>query len=469
MSLDKPDAQAPSGASSELLRRLADHGLKQSRYKLEGEVARGGMGAILKVWDEDLRRHLAMKVILGKGASQSEGNTPPVDSRQLARFLEEAQVTGQLDHPGIVPVHELGLDNDGRVYFTMKLVKGRDLKHIFDLVFEEKEGWNETRALGLILRACEAMAYAHAKGVIHRDLKPANIMVGNFGEVYVMDWGLARVLGRKDTHDIRLKPALLDVVAHASKTERREEREEAPDSPLITMDGDVMGTPAYMSPEQARGEIEKLSARSDVYSLGAMLYHLLARHMPYVEPGARVSNRTVLGMVLQGPPAPLHAIRKDVPAELVAICEKAMARDASQRYADTLELAKDLRAFLEHRVVRRLRNRRRRRAQEVGHAQQAARRRDRGGAARSSLAGDHQLRRRCASEAEGAETRITSEEHGTRIDQDALASPNGERSPKNERAALAKENEALARESERTATRKANDCCRSRRSRISRT
>src|SRR5262245_6840538 len=298
VSLDAGEAAVPP--SDALLKRLAEHTLKSSRYKLHGEIARGGMGAILKVWDEDLRRNLAMKVILGKAEPTSEGKTPPVDRHLLARFLEEAQVTGQLDHPGIVPVHELGLDSEGRVYFTMKLVKGRDLKQIFDLVFEEREGWNETRALGVLLKVCEAMAYAHAKGVIHRDLKPANVMVGNFGEVYVMDWGLARVEGREDRHDLRLQVEGTPLTS--LNTERREEREELPDSPLFTMDGDVIGTPAYMSPEQARGEIEKLGQRSDVYSIGAMLYHLLARQMPYVPSGARISKRTVLMRVVEGPP-----------------------------------------------------------------------------------------------------------------------------------------------------------------------
>src|SRR5262245_9031324 len=333
--------------TSALLRRLGEHGLRRSRYALKGELARGGMGAILKVWDEDLRRSLAMKVILGKTEGTSE--TPPVDRRLLARFLEEAQVTGQLDHPGIVPVHELGLDAEGRVYFTMKLVKGRDLRAIFELVFAEQEGWNETRALGVLLKVCEAMAYAHAKGVIHRDLKPANVMVGGFGEVYVMDWGLARVLGRADQHDLRLREA--ETPLTSVKTERREEREEAPDSPLFTMDGDVVGTPAYMPPEQALGAVERLSPRSDVYAIGAMLYHLLARHMPYVPPGGRMTNRMVLAAVTQGPPAPLATQRRDAPAELVAIVERAMAREPERRYRDTLELAGDLRAYLEHRVV----------------------------------------------------------------------------------------------------------------------
>src|SRR5262249_15892429 len=151
----------------------------------------------------------------------------------FARFLEEAQVTGQLDHPGIVPVHEIGLDQNGRIYFTMRLVQGRDLRQIVELVHEGKDGWNQTRALGVILKVCEAMAYAHSKGVIHRDLKPANVMVGYFGEVYVMDWGLARVVGQADTHDLRLRlnaPALTPV-----ETDRAEE--------FVTLDGEIMGTP----------------------------------------------------------------------------------------------------------------------------------------------------------------------------------------------------------------------------------
>ncbi len=315
-----------------------------SRYELEGEVARGGMGAILRVWDADFRRHLAMKVALGAFAAD-EGRSP---SKSSARFLEEAQVTGQLDHPGIVPVHELGLDSDGRLYFTMKLVEGRDLKEIFGLVFEGREGWNLTRAVGVILKACEAVAYAHKKGVIHRDLKPANVMVGNYGEVFVMDWGLARVLHQADGHDLRLRP---EGVAPPSTTRAGTVQVEGAESPLVTMDGDVMGTPAYMSPEQARGEIEKLSPRSDVYSIGAMLYHLLARQMPFVPPGERTTSRRVLLRLLQGPPPSLHEIDRDLPAELVAICEKAMAREARERYPDTLSLAEDLRAYLEKRVV----------------------------------------------------------------------------------------------------------------------
>ena len=315
-----------------------------ARYEVEGEVARGAMGAILRVWDRDLRRRLAMKVAL-ESASAAPGATAR-DAGRLARFLEEAQVTGQLDHPGIVPVHELGLDERGRVYFTMKLVQGRDLRAIFELVAAGQEGWSETRALGAVLKACEAVAFAHAKGVIHRDLKPANVMVGELGEVYVMDWGLARVLARGEEDRANLPgPGAAGPGGgeggHPSGSDRAH----------VTREGDVVGTPAYMPPEQARGEIDRLGPRSDVYSIGAMLYHLLARRPPYAAREGDQAAWDVLAQVREGPPPALALLRRDLPQELVSICEKAMARDPERRYADMRELALDLRAFLEGRVV----------------------------------------------------------------------------------------------------------------------
>jgi formylglycine-generating enzyme required for sulfatase activity/serine/threonine protein kinase len=334
-----------------LLGRLSGRGPSSGRYHLKGEVAHGGMGAVLRVWDEDLRRHLAMKVLLGRGGAARTGDTPPVDKRHLARFLEEAQVTGQLDHPGIVPVHELGLDADGRVFFTMKLVKGKTLAAVFDELAAGEGGWSETRVLGLLLKVCEAMSYAHAKGVIHRDLKPANVMVGRFGEVYVMDWGLAKILGREDERDLRIRSQASsgDVLS-----DRSDHAELVTDSPLYTMDGDVVGTPAYMPPEQAAGRVADMGPASDVYALGAMLYHLLARRMPYVPSdasGGPVSPYTLLMQVQEGPPPPLHELAPDAPAELVAISAKAMARESGERYADMRALAADLSAYVEGRVV----------------------------------------------------------------------------------------------------------------------
>jgi formylglycine-generating enzyme required for sulfatase activity/serine/threonine protein kinase len=342
------ELQGPASFSSEVLSRLAGRTPASTRYRVHGEVAHGGMGAVLRVWDEDLRRHLAMKVMLGK---HERGPAPQSVPRLLARFLEEAQVTGQLDHPGIVPVHELGLDAEGRVYFTMKLVKGVTLHAVFDELARGAHAWTQVRVLGLILKVCEAMSYAHAKGVIHRDLKPDNVMVGAFGEVYVMDWGLAKVLGRDDEKDIRLReePGL---VSSEIRSERRALAAERPDAPLYTMDGDVVGTPAYMSPEQAHGDLAAMGAHSDVYAVGAMLYHLLAGHMPYVRTGGTANNYAIWRWVREGPPAPLDKVAPGASVELVAICERAMARERERRYADMAALSGDLSAYVEGRVVR---------------------------------------------------------------------------------------------------------------------
>jgi tRNA A-37 threonylcarbamoyl transferase component Bud32 len=342
-------SQAPEDFASRLIAQLSARSAGFGRYRVRGELARGGMGMILRIWDEDLRRHLAMKVILGKAEARDGGATPPIDASRIARFLEEAQVTGQLDHPGIVPVHELGLDPEGRLYFTMKLVKGRSLKEVFDLVKDGQEGWTQTRALGVLLKVCEAMAYAHDKGVIHRDLKPGNVMVGKFGEVHVMDWGLSRILGQQDEKDIRVREEL--ALSTELRSDRHGHRGDTPDSPLYTMDGDVVGTPAYMPPEQAAGSMSEVGPHSDVYAMGAMLYHLLAGHMPYVPSGARLSNYAIWGLVQQGPPTSVAQLSPGTPAELVAICEKAMARDWKQRYRDMSELAADFSAYVEHRVV----------------------------------------------------------------------------------------------------------------------
>ncbi len=332
-----------------VLERLAKRRGSNQRYEVRREIGRGGMGVILDIWDADLGRDLAMKVVLGD-ANPSAASPSRPDPRLLDRFLEEAQVTGQLDHPGIVPVHEIGIDDAGRLYFTMRLVTGRDFERIFDLVRDEQEGWTRTRAVGVILKVCEAMSYAHDKGVVHRDLKPANIMVGRFGEVYVMDWGLARVLGRKEKRDVRPEPA---APPHTPwiETHRLQQRDADSDSALKTMDGDIIGTPAYMSPEQARGDLLILGPATDIYAVGAILYHLLAGHAPYIATGAKMNALDVWRLVRDGPPTPLEKEAPDAPGELIAICEKAMARDITERYAAMKDLAEDLRAYLEGRVV----------------------------------------------------------------------------------------------------------------------
>lgn len=344
-----PEPRIDSVALDELITELGEHGARRSRYRIEEELAHGGMGVIYKVWDPDLRRHVAMKSLRSR-RSKLAGRDQ--EDRVRGRFLEEAQITGQLEHPGIVPVHELGVDADSRLFFTMPLVRGRELKQVIELAREGREGWNQTKALGVFLKVCEAVAYAHSKGVVHRDLKPSNVMVGRFGETYVMDWGLARVLGRADERDPRLHRH--DSSAPPSElvdTDIRERLESTPDSPLITRDGAVIGTPPYMAPEQAEGRIEELGPRADVYSIGAMLYHLLTGQMPYVPSGSPVSPHTVLAARLMGPPKPVLQVQPDAAPELAAICEKAMSLDADERYASALDLAEDIEAFLGNRRV----------------------------------------------------------------------------------------------------------------------
>ena len=270
------------------------------RYEPVGEVGRGGMGVVHEVFDKSLRRRLAMKVLLGSGPGRGPGSAS--NTRALSRFLEEAQITGQLEHPGVVPVHELGLDEHGDVYFTMSLVRGRSLSDIAKLARDAREGWTLTRAVDVVLRVCETLAYAHARGVVHRDLKPANVMVGPFGETYVLDWGLARVLAQDDTKDLRLR-AREDRGSERPDTVRVDAAD-TPGSDLRTMDGDVVGTPAYMAPEQAAGRIAEVGVRSDVYSLGAILYHVIAGRMPYVSEGEHPSGHEVLARAAAGPPRP---------------------------------------------------------------------------------------------------------------------------------------------------------------------
>lgn len=303
------------------------------RYEFRGEIATGGMGHIVEVYDHNLQRTLAMKIVRD---TPSDDHVQVVRARQ--RLLTEARILGQLEHPGIVPVHEVGEDENGRAFFTMQRVQGRCLDEAFADARARCDGWTIPRGVDALLRACEAVAHAHDRGIIHRDLKPANVMIGSFGEVFVMDWGLARD---------RERPTV----------DLRSERSTTMASPSLTMDGDVLGTPFYMAPEQAAGRVRDVDRRSDVYSAGAMLYHLLSGSPPYATTHRSRSPRQILQAVRDERPASLEAIvrrencSEPPPAELVSICERAMARSAADRYPTMREFADDLRAFLDGRVV----------------------------------------------------------------------------------------------------------------------
>lgn len=375
------------------------------RYQRREALGRGGMGVVWAALDPSLGREVAIKTMLKPG-----------EEHDVRRFVEEAQVTGQLEHPNIVPVHELGQDAGSGPYLVMKRVRGRSLKDVLRDLADGKSGMvrpatgpaplrgsgaDETAGdgggertaarptrpggggpesapfdaqaatirsprtssvpvgeegvasagatepaaggsaaeavqkafpwlLNVFIKVCEAVAYAHSRGVIHRDLKPDNVMVGEFGEVVVMDWGLAKVLGRPETQRNRLLVT---------------ERSANPDGVARTMDGEVIGTPMYMPPEQARGKVDSLDERSDVYSLGAILYEILSLVRPF-----EVDNvYQLLHEVGEGrfqPPSRRSRSPWEVPRELEAVVMKAMARDPEARYPAVAALKEDVEAWL---------------------------------------------------------------------------------------------------------------------------
>ena len=228
------------------------------RYQLQGEIARGGMGAIIKGRDKELGRDLAIKVLLDFHRD---------DSRVISRFVEEAQINGQLQHPGIAPVYDLGQFADQRPFFAMKLVKGKTLAAL--LANRRNPRDERAKYIGIFQHVCETMAYVHSRGVIHRDLKPSNIMVGAFGEVQVMDWGLSKVLsegGVADEKKTQTKPADISVIQTIRSTGSTSSGLSGSDTQM----GSILGTPAYMPPEQAMGEVDQLDERADVFGLGAI-------------------------------------------------------------------------------------------------------------------------------------------------------------------------------------------------------
>ena len=285
-----------------LIEVIDEPDFSNSHYRIIREIARGGMGTVYLAEDTQLTREVAIKVL----------NTADQSAEMRQRMRREAEIIARLEHPGIIPVHDVGSLPDGRVFYVMKYVRGKRLdEHIVEAVTLNER-------LRLFRTACEAVAFAHAHDVVHRDLKPENIMVGPFGEVLVMDWGIAKILGDNEP------------MGSGGEAARRRG---------VTEHGTILGTPSYMSPEQALGDLEHVDRTSDVYALGSILYYLLANVAPpVIDDDGRQG-----GLQLSA--------NRNTPKRLQAICAQAMAWHPADRYADAQSLGADIERYLDGKPV----------------------------------------------------------------------------------------------------------------------
>jgi serine/threonine protein kinase len=297
----------------------------KDKYKFIRSIGFGGMKAVLAVSDKDTTRNVAMAII------------PDFEDRPQAdinRFIREARITARLEHPNIVPIHDIGIDGSGSPYFTMKFLRGKTLATILKKL---KEGDEETlerydlpQLLRIFVKVCNGISFAHSQHIIHLDLKPENIHVGDFGEVLVLDWGLAKFIGEAENIQV---------------DEKKDEVQNNAVTAMMTLDGVAKGTPGFMAPEQAAGKNREKDERTDIYALGSILYTILTFDSPLSGKGVKeVLEDTIRGNIQA--PREMQNPYRTIPAALEAICMKAMERIPDYRYQNVWELREDIFAFM---------------------------------------------------------------------------------------------------------------------------
>ena len=326
--VELPEWEAPTLSAADVpVPWEGDERERIGRFLVKHPLGAGGMGAVFAVHDPELARDVALKVV----RDQDEGG-----AARIARFVSEAQITGQLEHPGIVPVHEIGVTPEGALYYTMKRLHGRSLRQLLRALRDGEEDWPLQRRLAVFAQICDAVGFAHSRGVLHRDLKPENLLLGSFGEVLVVDWGLAALMGAENPYEAEPAPnpdgrVWIHPVRRTTTTH--------------TEDGATLGSPGYMAPEQARADRAALGPPADVFALGCVLYELVTLERAYVAE----NPLNLMFQLMSGPPmAPRErAPGAGISPELEAIVMGALASDPANRPADAAVLGEQVRSWLD--------------------------------------------------------------------------------------------------------------------------